>query len=224
MTSLTTIVKETYPDPDACVIWMHGLGASGDDFSGIIPALQLPSDLKIRFIFPNAPVQPVTINGGMRMPAWYDIYHMDRMEREDTAGMAKSNAEITAILKSQMAAGIDSKRIVLAGFSQGGAMALHTGLRCDEPLAGIMALSCYLSAADLLASEAHQHNKAIEIFMAHGMHDPVLPMMLAEMSREQLLQAGYSVAFKSYPMAHEVCGEELTDISAFLAARLKLVL
>lgn len=216
MTALNTFIIEPKQPANACVIWMHGLGANAHDFEDIVPQLQLDPNHHVRFVFPNAPVQPITINMGQAMPAWYDIYHLDRIDHQDRQGIEASSLAIDAIINHQINQGIAAERIVLAGFSQGGAMALHTGLRFHQSLAGIMALSTYLPLSDLVEQQAHNSNKTTPILMIHGRHDPVLPMMLAEMSCMQLKKLGYPVDWQDYPMAHEVCWDEVKRISQWL--------
>ncbi|WP_233234032.1 alpha/beta hydrolase [Bordetella sp. LUAb4] len=222
MTSDTTpdlldcVELQTGPQPTHAVIWMHGLGADGNDFVPIVPELRLPATLAVRFVFPNAPVQPVTINGGMAMPAWYDILNRDLVRREDGPGIRRSEAAIRAIIARENDRGIPTSRIVLAGFSQGCAMTLHTGLRLPETLAGMMALSGYLPLLDLAAAERHGANQDTPIFMAHGTYDPVVELPRATASRDLLTSLGHDVRWHDYPMPHSVCAEEVADISAFL--------
>lgn len=197
-----------------CVIWMHGLGADGHDFVPIVRELgALPA---LRFVFPHAPVRPVTLNNGYAMRAWYDIVSLDRRGRQDEAGIAASARRIRALIEDQNAQGIASTRIVLAGFSQGGAMALHTALRHPERLAGLMALSTYLPLADRLAAEAHAANRELPILMCHGEYDTVLPLDYGQWSREHLEAQGYRVEWHAYPMAHEVCGEQIARMGDWL--------
>lgn len=212
------VVIETGHHPDATVIWLHGLGADGHDFEPIIPALGLPASLSLRFIFPHAPVMPVSINGGMQMRAWYDLIPADTETgmRSDAAGIRGSSAYVHGLIAEQVAGGIDVGRIILAGFSQGGVIALHTGLRCDKTLGGIMALSTYLGLPETLAAEADSANKVTPIFMAHGTGDEVLPMAMGARSRDALIDAGYDVAWHEYAMPHSVCPEEIADISRWL--------
>jgi phospholipase/carboxylesterase len=200
----------------ASVIWLHGLGADGNDFVPIVPELQLPDSMAVRFVFPHAPVRPVTLNGGMRMRAWYDILGLDRAMREDEAGIRASQAQIEALIKLENARGIPSARIVLAGFSQGGAITLQTGLRYPEKLAGLMVLSSYLPLRDRFAAEAAAANRSTPIFMAHGEFDYMLPLQLGSSSRDLLQQNGYPVEWRAYPMEHQVCLEEIRDIAAWL--------
>jgi phospholipase/carboxylesterase len=200
----------------ASVIWLHGLGADGNDFVPIVPELRLPDSLPVRFVFPHAPVRPVTLNGGMRMRAWYDILGLDRAAREDETGIRESQAQIEALIKRENARGVPSERIVLAGFSQGGAITLQTGLRYSEKLAGLMILSSYLALRDTLATEAAQANRTTPIFMAHGEFDYMLPLQLGSFSRDQLQQMGYAVDWHAYPMEHQVCAEEIRDVANWL--------
>ena len=213
--SLETIEIETGPKPSAAVIWLHGLGADGSDFEPVVPELRLPASKPVRFIFPNAPQRPVTINMGMRMPAWYDILQLGGGP-EDEAGIRASQAQIESLMEREKTRGIPARRIVLAGFSQGGAIVLHTGLRHAERLAGVMALSTYLPIAAKLAGERQAINNDLPIFMAHGSYDPMIPMARAAQSRDALLALGYPVAWREYPMPHSVCPQEIADIAAFL--------
>jgi phospholipase/carboxylesterase len=199
------------------VLWLHGLGADGHDFEPIVPALSLSRS--VRFVFPHAPVRPVTINYGMRMRAWYDIFALDRLSHEDELGLRASQAAVTAMIDAEVARGIPTERIVLAGFSQGGVIALQTGLRLEQRLAGIMALSAYLPLRATVADERSAANAATSIFMAHGDQDPVLPQTLAVESRDHLRSLDYDVEWHSYPMAHMVSAEEIRDISTWLNTR-----
>ena len=201
------------------VIWLHGLGASGHDFEPIVPELQLPADKAVRFIFPHAPRQAVTINSGVVMPAWYDIAAMDFLVQQDEAGIRQSEKHLCALIAREQERGVPSERIVLAGFSQGGAVALHTGLRYPQPLGGIMALSTYLPLDELVASERHPANQDIPIMMAHGSYDQVVPIRLAEMSRDYLQELGYQVSWHQYVMDHSVVPAEIDDISLWLQQR-----
>ncbi len=215
---LPRIEVESAPQPTAAVIWLHGLGADGRDFAAIVPELNLRDCAPIRFIFPHAPSIPVTLNGGYVMPAWYDILGPDLVNRQDAAGIQRSARAIVALIEYEAARGLSPEHIVLAGFSQGCAMALHTGLRLPQRLAGIMALSGYLPLADTLATERHPANARTPIFMAHGSQDPVVLPARAEASRELLSQLGYPVQWHSYPMPHSVHPTEVADISVFLAS------
>lgn len=212
---LDAIEIETGPEAQASVIWLHGLGADGSDFEPIVGELALPAR-PIRFVFPHAPTRPVTINGGMVMRAWYDILGNDVARREDAAGVRASQREIEALIARERERGTAAGRIVLAGFSQGGAIALQTALRHPERLAGIMALSTYVPIADSLTAEAHAANRATPIFMAHGVHDPIVPVALGRRSRDLLASLCYAVEWREYPMPHAVCAEEIVDIGAWL--------
>ena len=209
---------ETGAAPDATVIWLHGLGADGHDFEPIVPELGL-QDRSIRFVFPHAPVRAVTINGGMQMRAWYDIKD-SAIRREDESGVRESQAEIEALIARERSRGVPASRMVLAGFSQGGAIALQTALRHPERLAGVLALSTYLPLADNLGTESSPANRDVPIFMAHGTEDPVIPISRAQTSRRELLDLGYPVEWHEYRMPHSVCMEELVDISTWLRAAL----
>jgi phospholipase/carboxylesterase len=215
---LDAVEIETGAGPRASVIWMHGLGADGHDFEPIVPELSLPEG-PIRFVFPHAPHRPVTINRGMRMPAWCDILDPSldpASRREDAQGIRESQAQVEALIARELARGVPAARIVLAGFSQGGAIALHTGLRHAQRLAGIMALSTYLPLQSTLAAEASAANRDVPVFMAHGLADPVVVPARATASRDLLRGAGYGVQWHEYPMPHAVCAEEIADIGAWL--------
>ncbi|MCW8831349.1 MAG: carboxylesterase [Gammaproteobacteria bacterium] len=213
MPELDAIEIETGASPDAAVIWLHGLGANGNDFAPIIPQLHLPPELSVRFIFPHAPVRPISINQGYQMPGWYDIASLNIVDDEDEAGISQSSEAIRAICHHQQVLGIASNRIILAGFSQGGAIALHCGLSHPDPLAGIMALSTYLPRCTPLHGRANQN---IDIFMAHGQQDDVVAPDYGRLSREHLEKSGYSVNWHEYAMQHSVCLEEIHDISEWL--------
>jgi phospholipase/carboxylesterase len=214
---LSSIERETAPQPRASVIWLHGLGADGSDFVPIIPELGLSSQVAIRFVFPHAPIRAVTINNGMRMRAWYDIAAADLTNRADLAGVKQSAAQVVALVERERARGIAPDRIVLAGFSQGGAIALYAGIRYPERLAGIMALSTYLIGPDTLAAEASPANVSVPIFMAHGTADPVVRFAWGEASKRLLEAQRYPIEWHSYPMEHSVCIEEVRAIGAWLA-------
>jgi len=201
--------------PNAGVVWLHGLGADGYDFVPLVPQLRFPKGCEPRFVFPHAPVRPVTINNGVRMRAWYDILGLSRDSREDESGIRASVASIERLVREQQESGLPAQRIVLAGFSQGGALALHTGLRHTDPLAGILCLSGWLPLAHTIG-EASPANERTPILMAHGLHDPVLPIELATRSRDLLVARGYTVEWKTYAMQHQVCPQEVADISAWL--------
>ena len=213
---LDAIEIETGPQPRYSVIWLHGLGADGNDFVPVVPELELGDWGPVRFIFPHAPVRPVTINNGMAMRAWYDIYLPDLVRREDDAGLRESQRTVEALIAHENSRGIPTGRIVLAGFSQGCAMALQTGLRHPEKLAGIIGLSGYLPLAAKAADERHGANNRTPIFLAHGTMDPVVDFERARATLEALEKMGYDVRFKTYPMPHSVCLEEIHDIAAFL--------
>jgi phospholipase/carboxylesterase len=217
---LDALEVETAPSPSAAVIWMHGLGADGYDFVDVPPLLGLPPAPAVRFVFPHAPMQPVTINGGMVMRAWYDVRHDTGARREDEAGVRRSQQRVEALIAREKARGVPAARLVLAGFSQGGAMALQTGLRHAEPLAGILALSCFLPLADRLAAEASPANRDVPIFLAHGTYDPLIPLARARQAHETLTGLGYPVEWHEYPMPHSVCDPEIRDIGAWLTQRL----
>ncbi len=221
---LETIEIETAPNPTAAVIWMHGLGADGNDFAPMVPELRLGNAPAIRFVFPHAPMIPVTINNGYVMRAWYDVSYGDlegKSRQADEKGVRASQAEIEKLIVREVARGIRANKIVIAGFSQGGAIALHTGLRHAAPLAGIMALSTYLPAPHTLPAEAAAANRDIALFYAHGSDDQVIPIAMAETSRQTLSAAGYAVDWHEYPMQHSVCLEEIRDISAWLQTVLR---
>ena len=216
MPALETIEIETGPAPTATVIVLHGLGADGNDFVPIARELALDAVGPVRFVFPHAPVMPVTINNGYPMRAWYDILEADLVRREDEAGLRRSLASVEALLREQEARGVAAGRTVLAGFSQGCAMALLAGLRHGERLAGIAGLSGYLPLAATTAAERAGANAATPIFLAHGQHDGVVAMQRGEASRDALQALGYEVQWHSYPMAHSVCMEEVTDLNRWL--------
>jgi len=213
---LDSIELETAPNPTHTVIWLHGLGADGNDFAPIVPELGLGATPAVRFIFPHAPVRPVTINGGMAMRAWYDILVTDLVRQEDAAGIRESESAVRALIARENARGIPTSRIVLAGFSQGCAMTLHTGLRLDQKLAGMIGLSGYLPLLDVAAAERHTANAGTPIFLAHGSFDPVVALPRAQASLAQLQALGYDVRWHTYPMPHSVCGPEIADIGGFL--------
>lgn len=216
MDFLPAVEIETDDSPTHTIIWLHGLGADGNDFVPIVDELEFLPGTAIRFVFPHAPERPVTINNGYVMRAWYDIVHANFSDHQDKSGIHESQKAIDALIEKEMQRGISSERIVLAGFSQGGAMALQTELRQRNPLAGIIALSCYLPLAESLATEASTVNAATPIFMAHGSYDPVVPLTLAMQSKEKLLTGGYPLEWYEYPMAHTVCEQEIADISNWL--------
>lgn len=201
---------------DASVIWLHGLGADGRDFEPIVPELGAANTRRVRYVFPNAPQRPVTINSGYVMRAWYDVYDMDLTRRPDEAGIRESEQLLRAYVEAERGRGIPAERIVLAGFSQGGAVALHTGLRYEHRLAGILALSTYLPMPEATREEVHDANRDVPLFMGHGTYDPVIPLRQGESSRLALEAMGYDVDWHSYPMEHSVSLEEIRDIAAWL--------
>lgn len=212
-----TVEIETAERPDAAVIWLHGLGADAHDFEPVVPELRLPAQRSVRFVFPNAPVRPVTINGGMPMRAWYDIVELGGAQ-QDEAGIRASQRIVEALIARENERGIATARIVLAGFSQGGAIALQTGLRHPGRLAGILALSTWLPLHTTLENERSAQNADVPIFYAHGLHDDMVDVERARASRDILAHLGYPVQWREYPMGHAVCMPELVDIGAWLAS------
>jgi phospholipase/carboxylesterase len=215
-TTIPALELLTGPEPRGAVIWLHGLGADGWDFLPIVHELGLPEDLALRFVFPHAPRQPVTVNHGMVMRAWYDIALEGLERRTDERGVRASAATVDSLIAREIARGIPARRIVLAGFSQGGVIVQHAGVRYPETLGGILALSTYLALPGTLAAEGHAANAAIPLLMAHGTQDTVIPLPMAERSRDVLRAAHYPVEWHTYPMAHSVARDELREISAFL--------
>ena len=214
---LPAVELETGPNPTAAIIWLHGLGADGNDFVPIVAEMQLPESLSVRFVFPHAPVRPVTLNNGFRMRAWYDLAAGDITSRADIAGVRESQAHVEALIAREKTRGIEAGRIVIAGFSQGGVIALHTGVRHTERLAGIVALSTYVVLPERLAEEGTAANRDVPIFMAHGTLDPMVRPEWGEAGRRALAAAGYHVEWHTYPMPHSVVWEEVEAINAFLA-------
>lgn len=214
--TLETIEVESAPNPTAAVIWLHGLGADGNDFVPIVNEIDLHDCPAIRFVFPHAPTMPVTVNGGYVMRAWYDILGADIVRREDEAGLRKSQLAVDALIAKEIARGIPAERIILAGFSQGCAMTLQTALRQPQKLAGLLCLSGYVPLNATVADERHAANHATPIFMAHGRGDNVIPIARAEQSRDLLTALGYDVEWHEYMMPHSVCGEEIDDIGDWL--------
>lgn len=221
MTHLPCVEHETAANPRYSIIWLHGLGADGHDFAPLVPELVESSWPTLRFVFPHAPTRPVAVNGGMPMRAWYDISDIDLAQREDEAGIRDSIARTAELIAREGARGIPADRVVLAGFSQGGAIALATALRYPEPLAGIIALSTYLPLRDKTAAETSAANRGIGIFQAHGQADPVVAPALGELTRDRLREAGHRVDWHTYAMGHQVCAEEITDLRAWLGTVLK---
>lgn len=214
MELLPAIELETSPSPNSTVIWLHGLGADGNDFAPIVPELHLPTDLAVRFIFPHAPTMPVTVNGGFVMPAWYDILEMEIDRKVDTPGLLASAAAINAFVSRELDRGIDSEKIVIAGFSQGGAVAYQVALSHPKTLAGLLVMSSYFATSEQI--EYSEINKKIPIKVQHGEQDPVVPEVLGRKATTHLVKQGYSVSYQSYPMEHAVCPQQISDISAWL--------
>jgi len=216
MSELDSIIIETNEHPDAAIIWLHGLGADGNDFVPIVDQLQLPSHYAIRFIFPNAPLRPITINQGYQMPGWYDISSLSIVDQEDEAGIKESSEILRQLCESQEADGIESSRIILAGFSQGGAIALHCGCRYPRPLAGIMALSTYMPLPDQLADEISEAVTETTLFMAHGRQDDVVAYDHGKQSMALLESYNIEILWHEYDMGHAVCIEEIQHIRQWL--------
>ena len=214
MNYLSCIEIEPKSPANAAVIWLHGLGASGHDFAPIVPELNLPEDLAVRFIFPHAPAIPVTINGGMVMPAWYDILSLDIDRKIDERQILQSAAAVTDLIDREIERGIDSRRIILAGFSQGGAVAYQTALSYPAPLAGLMTMSTYFATESTIA--INSANQALPVFVSHGTQDPVVPAILGQRAIESLQDKGLEPVYKTYPMQHEVCWPQIQDISRWL--------
>ena len=213
--TLTTIEKLPTAIHQYSVIWMHGLGADGHDFEGLVPELNFQQKPHVHFIFPNAPIQPVTINGGMNMRSWYDIVEMTLERKVDVAGIYQSAAAINLLIQQELAKGIAAENIVLAGFSQGGVIALHTALRFPQKLGGVLALSTYLPTIAQLDTEAAAVNAHLPIFMAHGTLDPVVDISYAKRASDALQARNYPVQWREYPMQHSLCAQEVKDISVF---------
>lgn len=221
MQKLSTEIVKTSKETEFTVIWMHGLGANGHDFVPVIPELKLPATLKIKFVFPHAPSRPVTLNNGMEMPAWYDLLSLDRSKNANENDILTTVSWINRMIDEEIESGTASDKILLAGFSQGGVIALHTGLRYTKKLAGIMALSTYAPFKDNLIVQATEAQKSLPIFAAHGQHDPVIPFASYEDYIPVLEAQGYKVEAHAYPMEHSLCLEEINDISAWLQKTLK---
>ena len=217
---LSCVEMETAPNPRHAVIWLHGMGADGNDFKPIVPELVDPAWPPLRFVFPHAPMRPITLNGGMMMRAWYDISGLEIAQKQDESGIRASIGLLEELITRENARDVPSENIFLAGFSQGGAIVLAGGIRYAQRLGGIIALSTYLPMAEKTDAEAAAANRATPIFMAHGTLDPTIAHALGEMSRDYLLQRGYSVEWHAYPMAHQVCAEEIADLRRWLGARL----
>jgi phospholipase/carboxylesterase len=217
---LPCVEIETRPQPRHAIVWLHGLGADGNDFAPIVPELVGPTWPAVRFVFPHAPVRPVTVNGGMPMRAWYDIAGMDISQREDAAGVRASVVEVEALIAREAERGIPAERVILAGFSQGGAITMAAGLTHAQRLAGLVVLSSYLPLADATLAARHAANAATPVFQGHGSFDPVVPEALGKLARDRLTAQGYLVDWHSYPMAHQVCMEEILALRAWIGARL----
>ena len=213
---LLPYVEVATKDVQASVIWLHGLGADGHDFEAIVPELGLPESAGVRFIFPHAPERPVTINSGYVMRAWYDIKSMDFNVAQDEEAIHESAEQIEALIEAEHQRGIPYEKILLAGFSQGGAIALQVALRFQHRLAGVMALSTYLALPDTLVAEASQVNRELSVFMAHGIDDPIVPFALGDACRQQLVEQHYNVQWHAYPMEHSVHPDEISDIAVWL--------
>lgn len=220
MTLPQTVEIEPAGEARGAVIWLHGLGADGHDFEPIVPELRLPDSIPLRFVFPHAPVRPVTLNGGMKMRAWYDIISLDRSGPQDEQGIRDSAASLLELIERERSRGIATEQIVIAGFSQGGAIAMHGALRFAPKLGGLMSLSSWLPLGDAFAREVidnpESQSRDLPVFMAHGTFDPVLPIALGKESNAALQSAGYKVEWHEYPMAHAVCAEEIRDIRNWL--------
>jgi phospholipase/carboxylesterase len=219
---LPTVETETAPEPTHSVIWLHGLGADGNDFAPIVPELVSRDWPALRFVFPHAPVRPVTVNGGMPMRAWYDIAGVDLVSRQDESGMRASIANVDALIARENERGIPTERILLAGFSQGGAIALSAGLRHARRLAGVIALSTYLPMQGSVAAERSEANAGLPVFWGHGTGDPIVPLTRGVSSRDLLQSLGYPVSWHTYPMPHSVCAEEIADLRHWMTPRLAL--
>jgi len=216
---LPCVEIETAGTAEAAVIWLHGLGANGHDFEPIVPELKLPPDLAVRFVFPHAPSMPVTINGGMVMPAWYDILSLDIDRHVNTDQIRQSAARVTALLEREIERGVPAERIVVAGFSQGGAVAFETALPFPRRLAGLLVLSTYLVTGDTV--QRHPCNQDLPVFAGHGLFDPVVPEVLGRRTAQMLEDWGHPVDYHTYPMQHQVCLEQVADIGRWLAIRLQ---
>lgn len=216
---LQTVEHETRPRPAWSIVWLHGLGADGNDFAPIVPELVREGWPGIRFVFPHAKVRPVTINGGVPMRAWYDIVSLQIDQRADEAGVRDSIREVEALISRERDRGVPAERTILAGFSQGGAIALAAALRREKGLAGVVALSTYLPLANVTKDESTAAGRATPVFMAHGSQDPMVPQALGQRSREALQSLGVAVEWHSYPMPHSVCAEEVRDLGDWLSRR-----
>lgn len=220
-TELETVEVSTGPDPSVAVVWLHGLGADGHDFEPIVPQLAWPGAPAIRYVFPHAPVRPVTINGGMPMRAWYDILSLTTARGHDRNGIVDSVNQVAGLLRREVARGIPSQRIILAGFSQGGAIALQLALRFPEALAGLVALSSYLLFGERLETQQHPANSSLPAFVGHGTSDPVVPVALGQEAAQRLEALGHPVEWHTYPIVHAVCPEEIGHLRSWMQARLE---
>jgi len=218
MSLLPAIEQVTHPEPDAAIIWLHGLGADGNDFAPIVPELQLPDTFKIRFIFPHAPQIPVTVNGGFVMPAWFDIYSMDIDRKVDTEQLTASAEKVRSFIHRENERGIATERIIIAGFSQGGAVGYQLALTHPEPLGGLLAMSTYFATSKTI--ERHPANSRLPIAVHHGTMDPVVPNALGTQAAEELKSQGHPLTYATYPMEHSVCPQQIADISRWLQERL----
>jgi len=217
--ALETVEIDSGPNPSASVVWLHGLGADGHDFEPLVPYLAWPGAPAIRYVFPHAPVRPVTVNGGMPMRAWYDILSMDGERGHDRRGVGESIQQVFSLLERERKRGIAADRIILAGFSQGGAIALQLGLRYPHRLAGLIGLSTYMLFAGELQDNLHEANRETPVFLAHGTSDPMVPPAMGEAARKQMVALGLPLEWHTYPMPHSVCPEEIEDIAAWLKVR-----
>lgn len=217
---LECVELQTGPSPTASVVWLHGLGADGHDFEPVVPELALPATLAVRFVFPHAPLRAVTVNAGMVMRAWYDIRVEGAARTPDAGDLRRSAAQVSALIQRERERGVPAARIVLAGFSQGGALTLHTGLRYPERLGGLIALSCSLPLPETVAAEAAPASRGLSVFAAHGLYDDLVPPARGRQARDVLDRLGYAVTWKEYPIPHSVSAEEIRDISGWLQAAL----
>jgi len=218
-TILDAVEITTGAEPTAAVVWLHGLGADGHDFEPLVPWLDWPGAPAVRYVFPHAPTRPVTVNGGMQMRAWYDILGINIDRDQDEAGIEESISQATALVRREQERGIEPGRILVAGFSQGGAIAIQCALRYPEKLAGLIALSTYMLQVHRLESERHQANQGMPVFMGHGTADPIVPLQLGSQAAESLRQLAYPVEWQQYPMQHAVCPEEIEHIAAWMQKR-----
>jgi len=212
------IEAETGTAPQHCVIWLHGLGADGRDFSDLPGMLNLPVQMAIRFLFPHAPMRPITLNGGMTMRGWYDLTGLEASRKDDLAGLQASSDLVTGLIHQEVARGIPADQILLGGFSQGGALSLYLGLRFPNRLAGIVGLSTYLPAASRIRTERSEANQNTQVFMGHGLHDPMVSLQSGDASRQLLEQLGYPLTWRTYPIQHSICEPEMRDLAKFFVS------